>query len=54
MRKSHSWMTPLCSEARIQGRFGWKERPFTRLLFVSNWGAGEQEERSEACALAPW
>jgi hypothetical protein len=31
-----TWITPLCSEARIHGRFGWKDRPFTRLLLVSN------------------
>jgi hypothetical protein len=24
-------MTPLCSEARIHGRLGWKDRPFTLL-----------------------
>mmetsp|Transcript_10625 Transcript_10625/g.25250 ORF Transcript_10625/g.25250 Transcript_10625/m.25250 type:complete len:108 (+) Transcript_10625:4040-4363(+) len=29
-------MTPLCKLATIQGRLGWKLRPLTRLLFVSN------------------
>ena len=31
-----TWITPMWSDARIHGRVGWKDRPFTRLLFVSN------------------
>ena len=32
----HTWMTPECSDARIHGRFGWKDSPLTLLDFVSN------------------
>lgn len=35
--------TPLCREARIHGRLGWKERPLTRLDLVLFVVAKEQE-----------
>lgn len=33
---TYSWMTPLCKEAQIQGRTGWKAKPFTRADLDSN------------------
>jgi hypothetical protein len=36
----------LCSEARIQGRLGWKDRPWTRLP-ARGWGGGVGQGRGE-------
>ena len=33
---THSWMTPLCSEAATHGRTGWKAKPLTRADLDSN------------------
>ena len=33
---TYSWMTPLCSEAQIHGRTGWKAKPLTRADLDSN------------------
>lgn len=55
---SRAWMTPLCSEARIHGRLGWKDNPLTLLLLVSNfvsiWVARVQMQRSSWMIVARW
>ena len=47
-------MTPLCSEARIHGRLGWKDRPFTlqqAQAAAAAVGVGRRHRRTETTPL---